>query len=1123
MGESFDSPSENNATRRFRRIISEGDEETSESIPPEELTTGQFSHHPTGQPDLTGGWYQELQGEDQPGLAADENKGQQEQDQNKEGIIREPPPPELGSAPPESPPAIGTLGLPLPRRVTEADVDATRVTPRVNPSEVTRVHPTNPEPTRAMTRKIDEPAQRIPSSSSKPMSAGGPSLPGAMTKVSEPSKQKKRRFDWSILSGCFVRSLVLALFGSAILLVCLVSIMLVQYFSILQELPDIENLRDRASKFETTRILDRNGNILYEILDPNAGRRTYVPLEKISPFLVAATIATEDKEYYNHPGYDVFAIFRAFYQNLSSGDTVSGASTITQQLARNLLFSPDERSNRSYQRKVREAILAAELTRRYSKDEILEIYLNENYYGNLAYGVEAAAETYFRTSADKLTLAQAAFLAGLPQAPAIYDIYTNREVTLKRFSDVLVLMYRVSQEQGCIYVSNSPQPVCVDPVTATKSFEEIRNYTFPSPNIPMKHPHWVNYIRQQLEAEYDVQTIYRSGFTVYTTLDSELQRIAERLVKEQVKRLTEKNVKSGALVAIHPPTGEILAMVGSADFEDETIDGQVNMAISPRQPGSSIKPITYLAAFEKGWTPATLIWDVPSEFPPSGRPEDTRPPYKPVNYDERFHGPVTVRTALANSYNVPAVKALQFVGIYDDPLIPGEDGFLAMARRLGITTLNREDYGLSLTLGGGEVTLLELTHVYATLANMGRKNSLVSITRIVDHEGNVVYEAPRGPVQQVLRPEHVFLITSILSDNEARAPMFGRDSLLNLPFPAAAKTGTTNDFRDNWTIGYTPDLATGVWVGNADYTPMNDVSGISGAAPIWSEFMREAVPKLTGGKVTPFVRPASIIDKVICAVSGTEPSQWCPKQTTEIFAADQPPLPKDEDLWQIVKIDTWTGLKASAACSEYTKEEFVLNVTDPFAKQWIQKDAEGKKWAEKNGFKKKIHFVPERDCKSDDPRPKLEFVSLRNGDTIVNPAVEIFLLADATQWFKAFQLDYGAGADPKEWTTIIKRNRPAQPGDPVATWEVKDLPGGLVTLRLTVLSEKDTFAEKRIQLILQVPTPTPTSTPTPTETLIPTPTPTSTSTPTFSPTFTSTATGTPALTPTETPTPTLSP
>ncbi|MCS6906888.1 MAG: penicillin-binding transpeptidase domain-containing protein, partial [Anaerolineales bacterium] len=731
-------------------------------------------------------------------------------------------------------------------------------------------------------------------------------------------------------------------------------------------------------------------------------------------------------------------------------------------------------------------------------------------YGNLAYGVEAAAETYFRTTADKLTLAQAAFLAGLPQAPAIYDIHTNREVTLKRFSDVLVLMYRVSQEQGCIYVSNSPQPVCVDAVAATRAREEILNYTFPSPNVPMRHPHWVNYIRQQLEDLFDVQTIYRSGFTVYTTLDSELQQLAERLVKEHVSGLREKNVKTGALVAIHPPSGEILAMVGSADFYDEAIDGQVNMALSPRQPGSSIKPITYLAAFEKGWTPATLIWDVPSEFPPSGRPEDRRPPFKPVNYDGKFHGPVTVRAALANSYNVPAVKALQFVGIYDDPLVPGEDGFLAMAKRLGITTLTREDYGLSLTLGGGEVSLLELTNVYAILANMGRKTPLISITKILDHQGNLVYEAPRGPVQQVLRPEHVFLITSILSDNEARAPMFGRNSPLNLPFPAAVKTGTTNDFRDNWTIGYTPELAVGVWVGNADYTPMSEVSGISGAAPIWSAFMREAVPRITGGKPSPFIRPAGIVDRVICAVSGTEPSQWCPKQTTEMFAADQPPLPKEQDLWHMAQVDTWTGLRASAACSDFVKEEFVLNVTDPFAIEWIREDPEGRRWAKQNGFDKKIRFVPERECRPDDPRPKLEFISPRDGDTITAPSVNLYLVADATEWFQSFQVDYGLGTEPTEWTTIIKRNEPARANDAIAAWDVSNLPNGLVTLRLTVFSTEETYAEKSIRVILQVPTPTPTSTPTPTQTLTPTFTPTPTSTETPLPTSTVTPTLTPS-------------
>jgi len=681
--------------------------------------------------------------------------------------------------------------------------------------------------------------------------------------------------------GCFLKALFILIAILVVLSLCLITFGFYNYYQIAASLPGIDDLREHASKFETTRILDRNGDVLYEILDPNAGRRTYVPLSKISPYLVAATIATEDKGFYTHPGIDPFAIVRAFFQNYSSGETVSGASTITQQLARNLLFSPEERSEQTYQRKIREAILATEITRRYSKDEILELYLNENYYGNLSYGVEAAAETYFGTTADKLTLSQSAFLAGLPQAPAVYDVYTNPELTYNRTEDVLVLMYETSQEQGCIYVSNNPRPICIDPVTVTSAANDIRNYNFDLPNVKIKYPHWVNYIRSLLEEKYDPQTIYRAGFTVYTTLEPRIQDLSQKILTDEVESLKEKNVTNGALVVIKPSTGEILSMIGSADFYNESISGQVNMAISPRQPGSSIKPITYLAAFEKGWTPATLIWDVPTAFTPSGELDDPAgATYKPVNYDGRFHGPVTVRSALANSYNVPAVKTLDYVGIYGTPEKNYQDGFIAMAQRLGITTLTRPDYGLSLTLGGGEVTLLELTGVYATLANNGIRVPSYAISKILDHTGKVVYEYSRPKGEQVIRAEHSYLLTSILSDNVARTPAFGSNSVLNLPFPVAAKTGTTNDFRDSLTVGYTPEIVVGVWVGNADYTPMQNVSGLHGAAVIWSQVMKMINKQLMREKQIPFTRPGGIVEYVICALSGTEPSKWCPKQTT---------------------------------------------------------------------------------------------------------------------------------------------------------------------------------------------------------------------------------------------------
>jgi 1A family penicillin-binding protein len=989
---------------------------------------------------------------------------------NSEGETRAKTPsqPLRATGPTPSRPSLDKDNMPLPpRRVNQTDIGGTRVTP-------------------AAFEPITSPRNR--------------------------STQNVKPRNGNLFSrfgniGCVVRVLIALVFILVIIGLCSLSLGVYEYYSIASSLPSVNDLSQQTSQFETTRILDRNGDLLYEILDPNAGRRTYVPLNKISPALVAATIATEDKDYYSHPGYDVWAIIRAIWQNYTSGQIVSGASTITQQLARALLLSPDQRQQ-TYLRKAREIILAAEITRQYSKDQILEIYLNEIYYGNFSYGIEAASETYFGTTADKLTLSQASFLAGLPQSPAVYDIYTNRDATLARQQEVLNLMMQVSYEQNCIYVSNSDQPVCVTPADVASAAAETRNYTFQPPSVNMRYPHWVNYVRSQLEASYDPQTIYRSGFTIYTTLDPTLQDYAQQLVTNQVAALASNNATDGALVAIRPSTGEILAMVGSADFNNTAISGQVNMAVSEtRQPGSSIKPVNYVAAFEKGWTPATLIWDVPSQFPPSGDPNDTNPPYIPNNYDNKFHGPVTVRTALANSYNIPAVKTLQFVGVY------GDNGFIAMAQRLGITSLTRNDYGLSLTLGGGDVSVLEMTGMFSVFANSGVRVPPVSILKIVDYQGNVVYQYKPPQSQQTISPEHAYLITSILSDNQARAPMFGTNSVLNLPFPVAAKTGTTNDFRDNWTLGYTPDLVAGVWVGNADYTPMVNTTGVSGAAPIWSQFMQYAVPYETNGHPSWFTRPAGIVQETICAESGTLPSQWCKGGTrTEIFESDQLPLPASQDLRRSISLDSWTGLESSPDCNDYTTpSQTVMNVTDTWARQWFG-TKDGKSWLSANDFPVPPVYAPQRACTKNDSRPELD-LSVNEGDIIYNNILTITGTANATADFKSWRLDFGLGDKPSAWTTIAQGNQPVN-NDLLFNWDVSNLSGNIVALRLHI-DGKNGSAEKVVHFTVQLPLPPPpptrTSTPLPPPTntpvpIIPTDTPTPTSTPTpFS-------TDTPALT-----------
>ena len=987
-------------------------------------------------------------------------------------------------------PALDENNLPLPRRVDEVDMGGTRVTPAA--------YQTPSQPARYTTTRRQVPPSQPP-------------------------------FDTRRALGCAAYGLIGLFFAGVILALITASIAVYSYYSIARTLPGVDDLRSRASQFETTRILDRNGGVLYELLDPNAGRRTYVPLDKISPNAVAATIATEDKDFYIHPGFDFWAIVRALWENYRTGGQGGGASTITQQLARALLLSPEERAERTVSRKAREIILAAEITRRYGKDEILELYLNEIYYGNLAYGIEAAAETYFHTTADNLTLAQASFLAGLPQSPAVYDIYTNPDATLARHQQVLVLLYVLSGEQGCIEVSNSTERVCVDATNATLAADEMRVYNFPPLEFNMRYPHWVNYVRGLLENKYDAQTIYRSGFTVYTTLDPQIQDEAQRIVTEQVAALAPNNAHNGALLAMKPSTGEILAMVGSADFNNEAISGQINMTISQtRQPGSSIKPITYVAAFEKGWTPATLLWDVPSEFPPSGLDTDTRDPYIPSNYDGKSHGPVTVRVALANSFNIPAVKALNFVGVYDDPNTPQKDGMIAMAERLGITSLTAPDYGLALTLGGGEVSLLEMTSAYAVFANEGKKVPPVAILKVTDFEGNVIdeYQPPAG--EQVIRAEHAYLISSILSDNDARSWMFGRNSVLNLPFPVAAKTGTSGTPRgdaaelifDNWTLGYTPDLVTGVWIGNADYTPMTNTTGSSGAAPIWNQFMQYAAPIVSGGNLRGFTPPAGIVDEIICALSGTKPSQWCRGgQKHEVFASDQLPLPASRDLFRKVKIDTWSGLEASAVCGEdFVEEVMAIRVDDPWARKWLDTQ-QGKDWLESNDMPRKPTFAPERECTASDPHPILEFSNLKDGQVITETVVEIFGTVNAAGGFKGWALDFAHGSDPDNWFQIVESRQPIQNGL-LSLLDLGAVDNGFIILRLRIVGPNDSHAEKTIRLMVNLPvpptrTPTPTPTPLPPTVIIPsdTPTPTSTEIP-----WTETPTPTPVPTDTETPT-----
>jgi len=1018
-------------------------------------------------------------------------------------------------------PPIDSDGMPhVPPRVPEEDPYGTRVQPSAlrfgNRTSRQGTPPTRPQPTAPWTPEV---------------------LPSQPTYGRPADSNRGRR---RTVGGCIWNVIKITAIGSAVALILALLVVAYGYLSIASTLPSVDDLQARASQFETTRVYDSANNLLYEIVDPQEGRRTRVPLDRISPYLVAATIATEDKEFYSHPGFDPIAIVRAIYNNLrAGGDGTSGggASTITQQLVRALVLTPEEAAQRTNSRKIREIILAAEITRRYTKDEILELYLNEIYYGNLAYGVEAAAETYFNTTAAQLTLSQATFLAGLPQAPAVYDVYTDPETTKGRQRQVLGLMLA----NGCVDVSNSPDPVCVDLDVVRDVVEEMATYPFVPPATDARFPHWVNFIRQQLEATYGTQ-LYRSGYSVYTTLDPTLQQAAEAAVAQQIATLADRHVTNGALVALRPTTGEILVMVGSDDYNDP-VDGQINMAIRPRQPGSSIKPLTYALAFEKGWTPATLLWDVPTEFP-----DGANAPYIPKNYDGLFHGPVRVRTALANSYNIPAVKALAFTGIY------GEGEFVPYAQGLGIASFDRADYGLALTLGGGEASLLEMVNAYAALANGGQRAYPVSILRITDSAGTVVCQQPLHPAdvkpdvpacqpppadwgKQVLSPETAYLISDILADNDARSIAFGPNSALRLSFPAAVKTGTTNDYRDNLTLGYTPDLVAGVWVGNADYTPMVNTSGITGAAPIWHEFMEGAL----AGRATPFVRPAGIVERTICAISGAEPGEFCPADQvrTELFAANHLPLPKERDLWQRAYLDPFTNLRQTADCARYyqndtlfQQEKIVIAVDDPWAQKWLIEDPNGQAWAAAHGINPPVAWAPSADCTVESPHPIMSFAYPPEGGTLEGGTIQILGQAGATADFDHFVLDFGLSDNPEGWGAVQGPNTVAvMDTGRLADWDIAGLPDGPVTLRVIVFSRSGGSAEARVHFTVRRPTgtppPTDTATATPTETPSPTVTPTPTATPSPTEKVEPTATATLEASPTpevtlviETPSPT---
>ncbi|HLV36587.1 MAG TPA: transglycosylase domain-containing protein [Spirillospora sp.] len=677
------------------------------------------------------------------------------------------------------------------------------------------------------------------------------------------------------------------------------------------DLPSVDEL-EAGLALPSTRIYDRNGLLLYEILPPEGGRNTAIALADVPAHCINAVIATEDANFYSHPGVDIEGVVRALWINVRGGEVLAGGSTITQQVARNLLLEPEQRAERTLQRKLRESILAIRLQNSYSKDDILTLYLNQTYFGNLAYGIEGAARAYFAKSAADLSLSECALLAGIIANPALYDPLSNLAGAAQRQENTLRLMVN----QG--YITQAEAEAA--------RRDELQ---FAATRFPIEAPHFVMAVWTQLQRDYG-DSLYHDGLDVVTTVDLNWTKAAEQIVRQQLDRLNHPppgfrvpaNANNAAVVAMDPFTGQVLTMLGSPDYFNEDIDGAVNAALALRQPGSALKPFTYAAAMNPNrpdpWTPATMILDVRTPFV-TRRLES----YTPANFGLVEHGPVLVREALASSYNIPAVVALENVGVTE---------LVRLLANAGLTSLaENAQVDLAITLGGGEVRLLDMAQAYSIFPNGGYFVKPVFILKVTTRSGETLYQwQPFRLDQRVLDERVAYLITDILSDPNARIPAFGTNSALDIGRPAAAKTGTTTDFRDNWVMGYTPNLVVGVWVGNADNTPMVDVTGVSGAGPIWNQFIRHV---LTGQPELTFTRPPGIVSQEVCALSGLLPTPECPRRRVEWFIDGTQPTEPD-NLYQTFTIDRRTGLLADDQTPPEDRIERVYVVLPQEARDW---------------------------------------------------------------------------------------------------------------------------------------------------------------------------------------------
>ncbi len=765
-------------------------------------------------------------------------------------------------------------------------------------------------------------------------------------------------------------------------------------------LPDPAKLDSRIVA-QSTKIYARDGiTLLYEIHGEH--KRTVLPYDQLPEQVKEATIAIEDKNFYNNPGISISGIFRSIWVDLTSGSKSQGGSTITQQFARNSILTREK----SFIRKIKEIVLAIEINERYTKDQILALYLNEIPYGQNAYGIEAASQSYFGKRVGDLTLAETAYLAALPQAPSFYNPNgVNRSRLDNRKDVILDQMY----QQG--YISKEER----DEAQAVKvTFSKIKD--------AILAPHFVLYVESLLAEKYGEQTLEEGGLQVVTTLDWNLQQIAEKAVTDGVARNEKSNrAENAGLVAIDPKTGQVLAMVGSRNYFDEEHDGQVNVTIQELQPGSSFKPYVYATAFKQGMSPATMLVDVKTNFGSyAGRS------YIPSNYNGQDYGLINMRKALAGSLNVPAVKTLSLVGV---------DNAITTAKDMGITSdINSDRCGLSLVLGGCEVKLIDHVAAMSVFATEGVKHEKTPIMKITDSRGQVLEEYTTNEGQQVLDPQIAYQIISVMTDNDARSFVFGPKSPLILPGRVvAAKTGTTQEWRDGWTLGYTPSLAAGVWVGNNDHSKMRaGADGVVVAAPIWNQFMREAL-KDTPAEIFP--EPAGIQRILVDTISGKLPTEFTPATKSEVFAQSNLPTSYD-DVHIMVKVNKYNGKLANDQTPPDAVEERLYTSIHSERPEYPNWEAPVQAWAASHGY----GYAPREQDDGSMPEGPIEempttvsFITPTYGQSIsslpmnvqvhisgaVPKSVELFVSGQPAGTASSAPYSFTVNSAPGGWQTIL--------------------------------------------------------------------------------------------------------